>query len=239
MLQRHLWKLVFHVVVLGMAFFLYFFDIARLDFTSMLQEGFGGIFLWVVWGTFVVGMLLRIFPNRKIAVGARKHFQCTYKGAEFDAADTADTARMMKLLNRGALVSALAWLACSVAFFFALFLIGKLASAAILVLTLIYSVIDLVFILFFCPFRVLFLKNHCCTVCRIYNWDYFMMCAPLIFFPSFFSISLFLLSLIVLLRWEMALRKNPHFFAKETNENLRCDSCDDKLCKIRLRIFRA
>jgi hypothetical protein len=29
------------------------------------------------------------------------------------------------------------------------------------------------------------------------------------------------------------LRKNPHFFMAETNENLRCSKCEDRLCLVR------
>jgi hypothetical protein len=62
-----------------------------------------------------------------------------------------------------------------------------------------------------------------------------MMCAPLIVFPGFYSLSLFLLSVVVLLRWELALRKNPHYFMRETNEHLRCESCVEKVRLVKCR----
>jgi len=226
-----MWKLAFRLMLLVVAFVLYFVNIEMLDFTTILQQGFEGIYLWVVWCTLVVGMLYRIFPNKKIALGARKHFSCTYKGTPVIQIDVKDKARILKFLNKGAFLSAFTWLTVSVVIFFVLFQFDKLTPATILILALLYSVTDLVFILFFCPFQVIFMRNHCCAVCRIYNWDYFMMCAPLILFPSFYAISLFLLSIVVIIIWEVALYKNPHFFTKETNESLRCELCDDKLCK--------
>ena len=59
-----------------------------------------------------------------------------------------------------------------------------------------------------------------------------MICTPLITFPGIYSYSLLLLSVAVMIRWEIALRKNPQYFMAETNEKLRCEQCDDKLCLV-------
>ena len=226
-----MWKLVFRILILVVAFSLYFIDREMLNFATILQRGLNEIFLWFVWITLVIGMLYRIFPNKRIAIGARKHFSCSYKPTHSNKIDIIKDKSMMRgLLNKGAFFSVSAWFLVSVLIIFALFLLGILTPAAVLILSLIYSILDLVFILFFCPFKMLFIRNHCCTVCRIYNWDYFMMCTPLIIFPNFYSISLFLLSMTVLAVWEISLYKNPHFFMSETNANLCCDLCEDNLC---------
>ena len=216
------------------AIFLYFADREILDFTRMSQLGISGIFLWIFWLCMAAAMFLRIFPNKKIAIGARKHFSCSYKPRinEGELNDSYDRYKMHKFLNRGVLFVAISWLTVSIVLFFSLHRFGILTPASVLIVALLYSVLDLAFILFFCPFQALFMRNRCCTLCRIYNWDFAMICTVLILFPSFYSISLFLLSIAVLFRWEFSLWKNPHFFTKETNENLQCSLCSDGLCKI-------
>ena len=219
---------MFRVLLLAAAVFLYFFDVEMLDFTNAPRLSFGGAFLWVVWIVFAVEMLYRLIPNKKIAAGARKHFSSFYKGGNKGK----KTASHMQL-HRGAVFSGLGWLLVTAGVLYGLFVLQLLTPAAVLIIALVYSVADLVFILFFCPFQTLFMHNHCCVDCRIYNWDYFMMFAPLALFPSFYSVVLVILATAVLVRWEISVWKNPHFFTRETNENLRCEACADDLCQLR------
>ena len=225
---RQVLKFFFRTALLAAALLLYFIDMERINFLTIFQQGIGGAFLWIVWIALVIEMLSRIIPNRRIAIGARKHYACSYKAVS-SAESTAESINAKSVnLHKGALMSAIAWFAVSAAIIAALFFLEMLSPAAVLVYVLVFAVLDLVFILYFCPFRAFFMRNKCCTVCRIYNWDYIMMCAPLIIFPSFYSISLVSLSLIVLLRWEIALHKNPQYFMSKTNENLRCVSCKEQ-----------
>ncbi|MCL2356658.1 MAG: hypothetical protein FWC70_05805 [Defluviitaleaceae bacterium] len=126
---------------------------------------------------------------------------------------------------------AISWGAITAAVIFAAFFFGVLTPGLMLIFALVYSVVDSIFTTFFCPFRAIFMRNRCCVVCRIYNWDYMMMCAPLIVFPGVFSVSLFLLAAAVLLQWEISLRRNPQFFSRETNANLRCEACENKCAR--------
>ena len=221
---------MFRGLLLGAALCLYFVDADRLDFTAVFKQGFGGVFLWIIWISLVLDMLYRLIPNRRITIGARKHYSCSYSAAS----ESNDTSESLKGLHKGALSSAIFWLAVSGTILFVLFSFNMLTPAAVLIVMLVYGLCDLIFILFFCPFQKLFMGNRCCTVCRIYNWDYFMMCAPLILFPGIYSLSLVLLSAAVLLRWEIALGKNPRFFIRETNGNLSCEACKDRLCKMKI-----
>jgi hypothetical protein len=225
---RQVLKFFFRAALLAAAILLYFVDIERIDFLTIFQQGIGGIFLWLVWIMLVIEMLLRIIPNRRIAIGARKHYACSYKAVSSTETDASNINVKSENINKGALLSAIAWFAVSAAILSTLFFLDMLSPAVVLVYMLMLAVLDLVFILIFCPFRAFFMRNKCCTVCRIYNWDYIMMCAPMILFPSFYSISLVVLSLTVLLRWEIALRKNPQYFISKTNDNLRCETCVDK-----------
>ena len=236
---RQLLKFFFRTALLAAAILLYFVDMERIDFLTIFQQGIGGVFLWIVWIMLVVEMLLRIIPNKRIAIGARKHYKSSFKAASSAETAAGNIDAKPKNLHKGALMSAIAWFAVSAAILTVLFFLDMLSPAVVMIYMLVLAVLDLVFILIFCPFRAFFMKNKCCTVCRIYNWDYIMMCAPLILFPSFYSISLVALSLIVLLRWEIALFKNPQYFLSKTNENLRCESCKEKGFLKRCRIQKA
>jgi len=232
MVKRHVIKLLFHAALLTAALIIYFTCRDLLNFTSLFSLGFSSVFLWIVWATLVVNMLFRIFPNKHIAVGARKHYKCSYRTAQ--SLNHSKNAPCTKpQLHRGAALCAIGWFVISAGLLITMRLTGILSPATILILMLIYSVTDLCFILFFCPFQTLFMHNQCCVTCRIYNWDYFMMCAPLILFPNFFSASLVVLSSLVVVIWELAMRKNPQYFLSEKNDNLNCASCEDKLCYFR------
>jgi hypothetical protein len=85
---------------------------------------------------------------------------------------------------------------------------------------------DYICIMLWCPFRDLFLKNKCCNTCRISNWDRLMKFALLLFIPNIFTISIFIIGLIVFLSWEISYTMNPQFFFSLSNEALRCSNCD-------------
>ena len=205
MLLKHICKLAFRAILLVVAI-----------------VNFNNAIIWIFWGALVIEMLCRIIPNKRVSIGARKHFANSYAPMPDMVHD--------KKLHKGAFLSAIAWFLTTGSALFILFLLDALTPAVVLIAALAFSVLDMLFIIFFCPFQKLFMQNHCCTECRIHNWDYFMMCAPLIIFPTVFSISLFILATAVLLRWEFSVHKNPHFFTRKTNKNLHCDKCEDKLC---------
>ncbi|MCL2702724.1 MAG: hypothetical protein FWE91_03840 [Defluviitaleaceae bacterium] len=211
-----------------MAFYLFFADVDKLNFTVIPDIGLNALFLFIIWISLTVDMLYRIIPNKRISMGARKHFTCSYSPAPLSAITPKS-----KKTQKGALLSISSWFLITATVLFLLHQLGLLTPAAVLLIVLAYAVFDLVFILIFCPFQVLFMRNRCCVVCRIYNWDYFMMCIPMILYPSVYSISLILLSLTVLIRWEVAFYTKPNYFTQETNENLQCRRCEDKLCLLR------
>ena len=231
--------LVYRILLLMVAICLFVFSREKLNFTAIFQLSLNGWFIWLVWLTLVFHMLYRLIPNKRISIGARKHYACTYRAATPNGSDSKNIQISQEQLHKGALLSALGWFVVSAAVVIALYLFNMLTPAIMIIVALTYAAFDIVFILFFCPLRLFFMRNRCCVVCRIYNWDYFMICAPLIIYPHFFSVSLFLISAAVLLRWEIALRKNPRFFLKEHNDNLSCESCEDKLCRHNFKSGRA
>lgn len=100
----------------------------------------------------------------------------------------------------------------------------------LLLLSLAFSVCDMICILFFCPFQTWVMKNKCCINCRIYNWDYAMMFTPLLFVGSFYTWSLLAFALALLIRWEVTYRSHPERFSETTIECLFCKNCTEKLC---------
>ena len=93
-----------------------------------------------------------------------------------------------------------------------------------------YAVCDMICILFFCPFQSWFMKNKCCSTCRIYNCDYAMMFTPLFFVRRYYAWSLLALSVALLVRWEITFFRHPERFSEKTNDYLQCKNCTEKLC---------
>ena len=62
-----------------------------------------------------------------------------------------------------------------------LYFLNVIDLGIVVIISLAFSVCDLICILFFCPFQTWMMHNRCCTTCRIYNWDFAMMFTPLIF----------------------------------------------------------
>ena len=229
---RHIYTLIFRVALLCMAIFLYAtgylyltqFNFARVSFSLSPIEI---IFLIVVWVVLVVGMLGRLIPNKYVAMGARKHYGNNGEGRKLPIET--------RKLHKGAGYIAIAWVIFNGLLFFVLSQFRLLNIGITIIIVLFYSICDLVFILFFCPFQKFFMHNRCCVVCRIYNWDYFMMCTPLLPIFHVYSFSLVVLSIIVLIRWERAVYKNPHYFLPETNKHLNCATCKDRMCLVKKR----
>ena len=92
-------------------------------------------------------------------------------------------------------------------------------------LALLYIVLDAVFITLWCPFRNWIMKNKCCNTCRIHNWGFWMAAFPLLAVPSFWTYSIVVLGFLILIKWEVYLRKFPERFYALSNSNLECKNC--------------
>ena len=179
------------------------------------------VILIIIWAVFAFEMILRFFPSRYESPGCQKQFARNYiKSGSTDIAIPD---------NNATFLVALVWIVFNCVFG-ALYMAGILDDGIMILLCGVYSVCDMICILFFCPFQSWFLKNKCCTACRIYNWDYAMMFTPLFFVPGRFSWSLLALSVALLVRWEITFYRHPERFSEKTNEYLRCVNCTEKLC---------
>lgn len=232
----HYTKLVGRSLMLVAALTLYIIGRARGD-ESPFQRLAG--MTWLLLGVFViftVEMLLRFFPSRFESMGCQKQFRRNYIPKDADIG--AGGARVRLGTWRTTLAVALAWIGLN-AVFAVLYYTGVLDAGILVLISLFYSVADMICILFFCPFQTWFMKNKCCGSCRIYNWDYAMMFTPLVFIGNPFGLALFSLALLLLLFWEIAIFRHPERFSPATNAALSCVNCPEKLCqhKRQLRAF--
>ncbi len=226
----HYIKLVGRTLLLVLAAVIYIIN--RVNNTGSL---FGGAehnyaILFVIWAIFVVEMILRFFPSRFESTGCQKQFKNTFKPTNI--------AKPELQPNSVTILVAVVWLALNAVF--GILYYSHVIDAGILILiSLTFSVCDMICILFFCPFQTWFMKNKCCTSCRIYNWDFAMMFTPLVFIKNPFALSIFLCAVALLIRWEVAVYRHPERFSEKTNACLSCANCNEKLCyhKRQLRHF--
>ena len=175
----------------------------------------------IIWGVFTVEMLLRFFPSKLESPGCQKQFSKNYKKTGNTDIHIED--------NNATMLVALIWI-CFNGIFGWLYMVGLLDDGIMILLCCAYSVCDMICILFFCPFQTWFLKNKCCSTCRIYNWDYAMMFTPLFFVRSRYTWSLLVLSVGLMIRWEITFYRHPERFSERTNGYLNCANCTEKLC---------
>ena len=181
--------------------------------------------LWVIW---VWDMIQQILPVRnKLPLGSMKLFANRFRPAKEKIKDEALRTYIATATRAAYKVFAL-WLAL-------LAVIGILYYAQILnkpllfLISVAFYVCDLICVLIWCPFRLM-MKTRCCTTCRIFNWDHFMMFSPMYFMGGFYGMSLALLATADFLVWEISVMLHPERFWDRSNQALKCSECTDKLC---------
>ena len=177
--------------------------------------------IYVTWIVFAVEMIMRLFPFRFESPGCQKQFARNYIKSGSTEISIPD--------NNATILIALIWIVFN-GIFGALHMEGVLDDGIMILLCSAYSICDIICILFFCPFQTWFMKNKCCSTCRIYNWDYAMMFTPLFFVRGPYSWSLLALSVVLLVRWEITFYLHPERFSEKTNDYLQCRNCSEKLC---------
>ena len=185
--------------------------------------------IYFTWAVFVVEMITRFFPSPYESHGSQKQFARNYIKSGSTDIDISD--------NNATMLVALIWIVFN-GIFGALHMVGILDDGIMILLCSAYSVCDMICILFFCPFQSWFLKNKCCSSCRIYNWDYAMMFTPLFFVEKTYTWSLLLLSVALLVRWEITFYRYPERFSENTNDYLKCSNCTEKLCAHKRQLHR-
>lgn len=192
---------------------------------SGMFAGFESGFLPTVYTLiFSLEILLRFFPSRLESMGCQKHFKQNYQ-PRCDIDRKALRKRSLKLVYPVLIF----WISLN-GVIFALYFCGIIDWGMLVLVSLAYSICDMICILFFCPFQTWMMKNKCCGSCRIYNWDFIMMFTPLIFFRHPLAYILVGLSLLLLLRWELGAYYTPERYFEDCNSMLSCANCTEHLC---------
>ena len=189
---------------------------------GIAQSGWGVWVLAAAWLLLMVEMILRLFPSRTDSMGCQRQFALNYK-------PTGHAPVKPKNQTRAVIGVIAAWFALNGAIGL-LYFTHIIGADILLLVSLAYSVCDMICILLFCPFQVWFLKNKCCTTCRIYNWDFAMMFTPMIFIPHVYTWSLLAMGLVLLIRWEITYCRHPERFYECSNGSLDCSNCQERLC---------
>lgn len=226
----HYVKLSYRSVLFVLALVVYI--IARSSGSGEIFAGYEDEYwlLGLIWIVFAVEMAGRFFPSKTESMGCQRQFARNY-------IPTGEQKPVLQSWKR-TLAVALIWIGLN-GIIGVLWYTGVFDVGILILISLAYSVCDMICILFFCPFQTWIMKNRCCTVCRIYNWDFAMMFTPLVFIPNFFALSLFGMSVILLLRWELSFHIHPERFSDNTNACVSCKNCKEKLChhKTQLKSF--
>lgn len=235
MMTRYIIKLVIRIAIFLAVLVLYLFH-KELMYELMLQPIWNGISpIFILWLTFMVMMITHLFPDDLKTMALRKSVPKTYEPVENYS--EIELFHFTKDQNVKAWKVMLLWLALN-SIFGILYLFDVLDIADLLMLTVFYFLCDYICILFYCPFQSVIMKNKCCINCRIYDWGHFMMFTPMLFIRNFYSWSLFVLSFVVLIHWEIIYAKHPERFWSGSNKRLQCSHCKDKTCQIKKSLSR-
>ncbi len=175
----------------------------------------------LVWGLFAAEMITKLFPSKIESMGSQKQFKANFLAAKENVHVKIEHQKRVILI-------AVMWLVLNgvIAHFYFKHIIDE---GIMIIISLFYSVCDMICVLFFCPFQLI-MANKCCTTCRIHNWDYVMMFTPMVFVNNVFAISLFVLGAVIFIKWEYDVYKHPERFCEETNKNLTCANCKETRC---------
>ena len=179
------------------------------------------VLLLLVWGECVIDTVIKLVANRCVPMGARKHKKANYLPTGVEKRQKHDWEKTF--------IMAILW-GIAVVFFGLGKFLGFLDEGLLILGFLALLVWDSLSVHFYCPFRVLIMKNKCCTTCRIYNWDGLMIATPLYFVHNVFTFILIGLNLILFVWWEVAYRLHPERFCESTNANLKCSNCRNLSC---------
>ena len=230
MRKKYILRFVFRLVALTAGFLLYFLKPSAFDVMNgwnfFKQFSVLHIF-WIIW---VGDMLAQLIPSKDyISMGAQKLFFTHFRKNKKMSKRLEELKAYIKINNYACVKIAVAW-GLLIGAIGALAITGVLKKQELFLITAIFYVCDIICVLFWCPFRVFFLKNRCCMTCRIFNWDHLMMFSPFFFTTGFYSLSLLFLSIVVFLIWEICIFTHPERFWEGTNDTLKCKNCTEQLC---------
>lgn len=229
--MRRLYELRYVLRICVLVFVVVMYFVAPQSFSVLGGLGFVRSFSWlhVLWIVWVVDMVTQLVPTKGyLALGSLKHLKSHY----VPVSKPIDRDRLKRFVRKSVVDSLKVlgiWIVV-ISIIGSLDAVGVLGDKELLLVCVVFYVLDVTFVLFWCPFRTWILKSRCCTTCRIFNWDHMMMFSPMLFITGLYSLSLFGLAIVVLLVWEVCFVLHPERFCEDTNAALSCSNCSDKLC---------
>lgn len=233
MFKRYLIKFFIRIIIFLCVLFVYLFnkDLLLELITTPIRYGITP--LHIIWLIFVIMMLVHLFPKDSLTMALLKAEKKKYETIENYS--ELDLYKYLQNQNFRAWLVMLSWLLLN-SVFGLLYAFKFIDEADLYMLTVFYFLCDYICILIYCPFQSHIMKNKCCVNCRIYDWGHFMMFTPMVFIRSFYTWSLFFLSCIVLIRWELIYARHPERFWSGSNKNSQCLHCKDKTCQLKNNI---
>ncbi len=181
--------------------------------------------LWLIW---MADMLQQVIPLKaKIPLGSQKLFANRFRPIR-DKINYEALRQYVVTTTKAAYKVFVLW-CLLLAVIGILVHMDVLNTAGVFVVSAAFYVCDLICVLIWCPFRLL-MKTRCCTTCRIFNWDHWMMFSPFLFAGGFYCKSLLVMSILAWLLWELCVMMYPERFWEKSNVALKCSECTDKLC---------
>jgi len=229
--KRYFTRLIFRAVMFLLVLCAYIFDreMLRGAFYMHIYDKFSVMHL--LWLILMLGMIRHLLPDVKLSMSGLKRREDYYTEPP-EGYDRLELLEHVQKMNIGAWKVMLVWLTLN-GIVALLYLLDVIGVEELLMLTMFYYLSDTICMVIFCPFQKYFMKNRCCVDCRIFDWGHFMMYTPMLFIKSFFSWSLFFVSCVILIRWELTYSRHPERFWEGANETIKCKNCHDKLCRIR------
>ena len=228
--RTYIIQLVIRCVVLTVCILIVIFDPKQteiLEVWNFFRKFSPFHLLWLAW---MLDMLWQLVPVKKrlvIALGSQKHFRFRFQPIK--EAFSIEALRRHIIETTKAAYKVFALWAVIVAVVSMLRVFDILSDTALLMITMVFYVCDLICVLIWCPFRLI-VKAKCCTTCRIFNWDHLMMFSPMLMVSGFYSRTLVLMAFADWLLWELCIMMYPERFWENSNAALRCTNCTDKLC---------
>lgn len=230
MRKKYVTEFITRVILFFVTVGIYFCDKKYLEFQG--RSFFNNWYLIFLWAFLMIDMIKRLKPNSRVSMGSEKEHKVFYLEREYDKDKLISISRQEDKRARNAMIF---WIIPNIVFWI-LYFKGILNEQEMLLLFLFYYIADTFCVLFWYPFQILFMKNRCCTTCRIFNWDFFMLYFPLFVIPSFFSYTLCSMAILLFIRWEYRYRVYKERFFEYSNEALRCNNCTSYLCKYKGRL---
>lgn len=184
--------------------------------------------LHLLWGIWVWDMVLQLIPVKAhISIGSQKQFSSLFRPIK-EKINYNNLKKYIKDTTSSAYKVMILWVILN-AVIIGLYLKNVIGVATMFLVCVFFYVCDLICVLIWCPFRLI-MKNRCCTTCRIFNWDHFMMFTPFLAVAGFYTWTLAAMAVAIWIVWEVCVFTYPERFWENSNMALRCSECTDKLC---------